>query len=114
VTERTLQNLFLVPAGGFLGALGLLIGLRLLLGKIRLHELLIDRATGKPSAAHLQMLMSIIVAAATYGIAIAHAPTHRALPPVDAKLLGLLVGSNVILIAKDSVRQLVHYMRAAR
>jgi hypothetical protein len=112
--QTTLMNLLLLPTGLFVGGLALLILFRLVNGRIYAHNLLIDRESGTPSAIRLQMLMSTLTAVATYSIAIGSTSTPRAFPPVDGALLLMVGGSNIILLGKKSVRELVQFIRSPR
>jgi hypothetical protein len=103
-------RLFILSARTFLFLLGALILTRLITGRIRMTGLFKDRETGGTSALRVQMLIATLVATASYAASIGrHGATT--FPPLDARLLALVGGSNGLLIAKRSFIKLAQFIR---
>lgn len=111
MNERQLSLACLTPTAFFIAALGVIVTLRLVLGQIRVQGLLIDQATGKPSAAQLQLLLASLAGAITYAATIAKAERFDTFPPVSTSLLALVAGSNAFLLLKEGIRQLIELAR---
>jgi len=109
----TPPKLLLVSTMAFLLTLAALVGYRLVTGKILTRKLLSDSASGRVSPLKIQMLIGTVTAAAVYATAIGQRG-GSALPPVDEKLLALVGGSNVLVVGKQGLIQLITFLRGAR
>ena len=94
----------------FLYALAALITFRILNGSISTRGLLKDRETGGVSALRLQMLIATVIAGVSYAAAIRQQSTSH-FPPVDARLLALVGGSNGLVIIKRAFSKLSKFLR---
>jgi hypothetical protein len=103
--------LVLLSTRAFLYALAALLAFRLLNGEISSRGLLEDRETGGISALRLQMLIATAIAGVSYAAAIGQQTTSQ-FPPVDARLLALVGGSNGLVIIKRAFSKLSQFLRS--
>lgn len=103
-------SLLLVSVRAFLYALALLLTFHSLRGASSTRGLLKDPETGGISALRLQMLIVTAIASVSYAAAIRQASNH--LPPVDARLLALVSGSNGLVLLKQAFSKLIGTLRS--
>jgi len=82
----------------FVAALGGVLLLSILLGRIRIRGLLLDGDT--PSAAKLQLFIISLTVAFEYAMTIARTPTPSRLPPLNDTLLTLGAASNALFLVQ--------------
>ena len=90
----TASELIRIEAIVFVAGVAIVVFWKLLTGAIVARGLLTDSISGRPSPAHLQLMVSTLLAAAFYAQAIAASP--NSLPQPDVTILAVVGGSNVI------------------
>jgi hypothetical protein len=105
-----IQALVQWSARGFVWAVALIVLLRLITGGINGRGLLMDGDSGGPSALRVQMLLSTVLAAVSYAIAIKHQAEPR-LPDVDPRVLALVGATNGLIVVKRAALRLSELVR---